>query len=196
MTNEAMVAYLNDQKAKGFVVPDELLAAAGEHKGAAEPEKKQPVNDNRVEILADMWSQFSDISNEYFRLHGSPLPANATFRAISQEAADARMPVGAYMEGKYKLAAKREESAKLAYEKEVETRVKSRLEEERRKTAEETGSNPNLRTGESSRNSFVPKMKRDDFEKANGYQPERTRRQRRRPRLRYPNSSHPAHCLR
>lgn len=171
-TNKALVTYLNDQKAKGFTVPEELLAL---------PEKKTEVTSkapDNVAILADMNSQYLDAMQEYMRLFGTPLPSGDTYVSLASESARARVPIGAYMSEKYKFAGKREEVAKLAQEKEVEKRVTARLEEERRKQAEETGSNPNLRTGESSRHSFVPKIKRDDFHKSDGYQPERTRRQR------------------
>lgn len=179
-TNKALVTYLNDQKAKGFAVPEELLATA--------PVTPQPKPNGTETMTMDQMlaklrgemglfqATWNDANNEHMRLYNAFIPDRQ--EVLWEEAARARIAPAEYIAQRYKFKEKRAEVEKVAQEKEIEKRVTARLEEERRKAAEETGSNPNLRSGESSRNSFVPKIKRDDFHKSDGYQPERTRRQR------------------
>lgn len=175
----ARTAYLKKMKEQGFEVPDDLIKDDGSAKpttpegtvnlGGFDPAKF------RGEVGSVM-AQFIDASNEHMRLYGTPLPESST--SLAQEAARAHKPIGDYIAEKFKFKAKGEEIAKAARDKEVEDRVNARLTEERRKEAEKRGSNPNLIAGESSRNSFVPKIKADDFQKASGNIPARERHRR------------------
>lgn len=179
-TNKALVTYLNDQKAKGFTVPEELLSGASVTP-QSKPNGTETMSVEKIlqQVRGEMGAfqaTWNNANNEHMRLYGSFIPDNQ--EVLWEEAARARKLPGDYIAERYKFKEKRAEVEKLAQEKEIEKRVTARLEEERRKNAEETGSNPNLRSGESSRHSFVPKIKRDDFHKSDGYQPERTRRQR------------------
>lgn len=178
-TNKALTTYLTDQKAKGFTVPEELLTAAV----TPQPKPNGTETMSLEKILAQVRGEmgvfqatWNNANNEHMRLYNTFIPDNQ--EVLWEEAARARKDPATYISERYKFKEKRAEVEKLAAEKEIEKRVTARLEEERRKAAEETGSNPNLRSGESSRSSFVPKIKRDDFHKSDGYQPERTRRQR------------------
>lgn len=178
--NEAMATYIKKLKADGFAVPDELIGGEPAKKAAVPGSPAEGANVlDEGKILGrvgDVMSQWLDANNEHIRLYGSPIPDNST--AIADEASRARKPIGAYISEKYKFETKRKEKADLEYKTRVDNEVKSRLEEERRKMAEESGSNPNLRTGESSRNSFVPKIKRDEFQKSSGNVPSRERKAR------------------
>jgi len=59
--------------------------------------------------------------------------------------------------------------------KKVDAEVTKKVEAERRAEAERRGNNPNLRGGESSRSPSLPKIKPDDFHKADGNQSRRER---------------------
>lgn len=176
--NQALVSYIKTLKDKGFDIPVELMAGdpAAKPVVPGSPAVGGNVFDPvkfRGEVGVVM-SEFLDSNNEHIRLYGTPIPDNST--ALAEEATRARKPIGQYIGEKYGFATKRKENETAAFNKRVDDRAKEIDADRQRRIAEETGSNPNLRTGESSRNSFVPKLKRDEFHKADGFAPERTRK--------------------
>lgn len=179
---DASVAYLKSLKAQGFDVeiPDEA-AAGGDGKKAAVPGSPaiggNAVDEGRIlGKVGSVMSQWLDANNEHIRLYGVPIPDSST--EIGTEAARARKPVGEYLAEKYKFADKRKEKQDSEYQARVDRDVKAKVDEERRKDAEKNGSNPNLRAGEASRASIVPKIKSEEFHKGDGNVPVRERHRR------------------
>jgi len=178
--NKAMAAYLETIKKDGFEVPAELV-------GDVTPGVKPVVPGSPAEganafdpnkfmgQVGDVMSQWMDANNEHLRLFGTPVPDSST--VIAEEAARARKPIGQYISEKYGFRARQTAREQELFQKKVDDAVKSKLEEERRKAAEESGGNPNLRPGVSSRNSHIPKIKHDEFQKASGNIPTRDRHQ-------------------
>lgn len=179
---DATVAYVKSLKAQGFDV--ELPAdidAGGDGKKPIVP-GSPAIGGNAVDEgkilgkVGSVMSQWLDANNEHIRLYGVPIPDSST--DISMEAARARKPVGEYLAEKYKFAETRKAKEKSDYEARVKADAAAIVAEERRKDAEKNGSNPNLRAGESSRASIVPKIKGEEFHKADGNVPRRERERR------------------
>lgn len=168
-------AYLQKLKEQGFEVPADLLS------------KEIPVTKPNTSTsnfdpdkfrgeVGSVMSQFLDANNEYFRLYGSPLPESST--SLAEEAARARKPIRQYIAERYKFEEKKQEKiAADAKAREDQIRKDERALVER-EFSERSGQNPNLRPGETSRNSFVPKIKSEDFHTADGNVPQRTRHNR------------------
>jgi hypothetical protein len=118
-----------------------------------------------------------NLNNEYARLYGQPLPDD--INALYDEAKKNNYTnVLDYASKKYKFAEKREEQS-AAKQKEHDDKIRAdATAEAERKAAERYGSNPNLRGGEPSRNSMVPKIKSEDFQKSGGPMPTRARQSR------------------
>jgi len=170
--NAAYVEYLKKLKAQGFEVPEELMAG--------EPDKKSTRAEGGIldesQILGKVgvvMSQWMDANNEHIRLFGVPIPDDST--TLNMEATRARKPLGEYAAEKYKYRETRQAKAKAEEDKRVEERAQARLTELRQKEAEERGSNPNLRSGESSRASLVKPIKSEEFHKSDGRVPRRQR---------------------
>ena len=177
---DATVAYLESLKTQGFDV--KLPGGdAGDGKKPIVP-GSPAIGGNAVDEgkilgrVGSVMSQWLDANNEHLRLYGTPIPDPST--AIGEEAARARKPVGEYLAEKYKFAEKRREKEKSDYEARVKADAAVIVAEERRKDAEKNGSNPNLRAGESSRASIVPKIKSEEFHKGDGNVPVRERHRR------------------
>ena len=180
---DATVSYVKSLKAQGFDVelPAEIEAGAGDGKKPIVPGSPaiggNAVDEGRIlGKVGNVMSQWLDANNEHIRLYGVPIPDSST--DIGTEAARARKPVGEYLAEKYKFADKRREKADADYQARVDRDVKAKVDEERRKDAEARGSNPNLRAGESSRSSIVPKIKSEEFHKGDGNVPVRERHRR------------------
>ena len=184
--NKAYVAYLSELKEKGFDIPVELISkepgsgaqpivpgspAMGGN--AFDPDKFRKEFRGEVGVVM---SNFLDANNEHLRLFGAPIPESSA--AIAEQAARARKPIADFVAEKYKFADKRQENernAAKAHEDQIRKDERAKVQQE---NAEKFGSNPNLVAGENSRNSFVPRMKREDFHKADGNQNSRERRER------------------
>jgi|SRR6267154_2631821 len=131
------------------------------------------VDEGRILGRVGNWlSQFQDANNEHMRLYGVPIP-DAT-ASVAAEAERARKQIGEFVAEKYKFAETRKQKEVEAYRQRVDADVKTKVAEQLRLEAEKRGNNPNLRPGESSRNSLIP-IKHDDFEKATGNVPRRER---------------------
>jgi len=177
---DATLAYLESLKTQGF---DVKIPGAEATPGARPVVPGSPaMGGNAVDEgkilgkVGNVMSQWLDANNEHIRLYGVPIPDAST--NVAEEASRARKPVGEYIAEKYKFSEKRQEKEKADYQARVDRDVKAKLDEERRKDAEQNGSNPNLRAGESSRNSFVPKIKGEEFHKSDGNIPQRERHKR------------------
>lgn len=175
---DALTTYLESLKTQGFDVK-----IPGVEPGAKPVVPGSPaiggnaVDENKIlGRVGSVMSQWMDANNEHIRLYGIPIPDSST--SVAEEAARARKSVGQYIAEKYNFDGKRSEKAKADYDARVAADVKVKLDEERRKDAEKRGSNPNLREGESSRSSFVPKIKSDEFHKSDGNVPRRERERR------------------
>ena len=174
--NEAQTAYLKSLKDQGFTVPDDLVAAPPPAARAVVPGSPAEGANRDVRILADVTAQFLDANNEHIRLYGQPIPESSF--ALMEEANRARKPVGQYISEKFKFRDKQSANEAAAFNKRVEDAVNAKLETEKQKRAELESSNPNLRRGEVSQNSFVPKIKSEDFHKSDGNVPQRERMRR------------------
>lgn len=173
--NEAMKKYLESLKAQGFDVTipgaDSKPAVPGSPAGVPAVDENKIINQVRGEV-GSVFAQYVDANNEHIRLYGQPIPDSS--ESVAAEAARARKPVGAYLAEKYKFAETRKQKEETDRQKDRDAYAKTKVEEALRLEAEKRGSNPNLRAGESSRNSVIP-IKHDDFEKATGNVPRRER---------------------
>jgi hypothetical protein len=175
--NKALKTYLESLKTQGFDI--QLPAASS---SAAVVPGSPAMGANAVDAnkimetvrgqVGSVMSQFLDANNEHIRLYGVPIPDAST--DVAAQAAQARKPIGQFLAEKYKFADKRKEQEASARQKEIDSQVKQRLDEEHRKEAEARASNPNLRAGETSRSSVLP-IKHDDFQKSSGMVPRRER---------------------
>ena len=179
--NDAQTAYLKSLKDQGFTVPDDLVAAAPPAARAAVPGSPAEGGNKEVRILADVTAQFLDANNEHIRLFGQPIPESSF--VLMEEANRARKPVGQYISEKFKFRDKQTANEQAAFNKRVGDAVAAELEKEKQKRAELESSNPNLRRGESSQHSFVPKIKSEDFHKSDGNVPQRERLRRLREKI-------------
>lgn len=175
---DATLAYLKTLKAQGFDIK-----FPGVEEGAKPVVPGSPamganaVDENKIlGRVGDVMGQYLDANNEHIRLFGVPLPDSSL--ALGEEAARARKPIGVYIAEKYKFKERQTTKEQEAFQKRVDDAVKLRLDEALRAEAEKRGSNPNLRPGESSRSSFVPKIKGEEFHKSDGNVPTRERHQR------------------
>lgn len=181
----ANAAYFKKLKDQGFDVPEGSVTEPGDGRKPVVP-GSPAIGGNAVDEgkiisrvrgeVGSVFSQYIDANNEHMRLYGYPIPESSS--DIAEEAARARKPVGAFVAEKYNFKQKHAEKAKADYDARVAADVKAGVEEERRKDAEKNGSNPNLRSGESSRSSFVPKIKGEEFHKSDGNLPRRERERR------------------
>lgn len=176
--NKALKTYLESLKTQGFEItlpsaadPAATPAVPGSPAIGGNVDVSKLVAQVRGEAGAVM-AAYLDANNEHLRLLGTPIPDSS--QTIAAEAARARKPIGEYLAEKYKFAEKRKEKQEAEYKARVDADVKARLDEEHRKEAEARASNPNLRPGESSRNSVLP-IRHDQFEKANGNKPRNER---------------------
>jgi hypothetical protein len=178
---DAAVAYMESLKAQGFDVKIPGTEGNGDGKKPVVP-GSPAIGGNAVDEgkilgrVGSVMSQWLDANNEHIRLYGVPIPDPST--SIAEEARLARKSVAEYIADKYHFRERQTEKQKEAYDARVAADVKVKLDEERRKDAEKRGSNPNLREGESSRSSFVPKIKGDEFHKSDGNVPVRERHRR------------------
>jgi hypothetical protein len=178
----ARVAYLKSLKEQGYAVPDDLIDGKAAAPGAVAAVPGSPAiggNVDEKKILGNVGlavGSLLNLSNEYSRLYGQPIPDDIL--TLNAEAERARKPLLEYAAEKYKFASKREEIA-ASKSKEHDEAIRKEAEDKvRREYAERNGSNPNLRSGVTSNNSFVPKIKSDDFQKSGGNVPTRQRNQR------------------
>lgn len=176
--NKAMKTYIESLKAQGFEVE---LPKVGEGPKSVVP-GSPAIGANAVDEgkilgkVGSVLSQWLDANNEHIRLYGVPIPDSST--NIAEEAARARKSVGEYISEKYQFRARQSAKEKEAYDARVAADVKTKVDETLRLEAEKRGSNPNLRPGESSTSSFVPKIKGDEFHKSDGNIPKRERERR------------------
>jgi hypothetical protein len=177
--NKALMAYLESLKSQGVVtVPDELIAGETPGRRAAVPgspaEGGNAVDEKKIlGRVGSVMSQWFDANNEHIRLYGVPIPDQS--EALALEADRARKPLGQYAAEKYKFSDKRQEVAAAETKKREDVIRKEEREKIEREHAESNGSNPNLRSGEGSRQPYIPKIKSDDFHKADGNVPQRDR---------------------
>jgi hypothetical protein len=176
--NEALTTYLKTLKTQGFTVPDELIAGETPGRRAAVPgspaEGGNAVDEKKIlGRVGSVMSQWFDANNEHIRLYGVPIPDQS--EALALEADRARKPLGQYAAEKYKFSDKRQEVAAAETKKREDVIRKEEREKIEREHAESNGSNPNLRSGEGSRQPYIPKIKSDDFHKADGNVPQRDR---------------------
>lgn len=184
---DATVAYMKSLKTQGFDVelPDDIAAGVGDGRKAVVP-GSPAIGGNAVDEVkiisrvrgevGSVFSQYIDANNDHIRLTGQPLPE--TSEAIAVEAARARKPVGQFIAEKYKHNELKATKETEAYNARVKADAAVIVAEERRKDAEKNGSNPNVRAGESSRASIVPKIKSEEFHKGDGSVPVRERHRR------------------
>lgn len=177
---EAYQKYLDSLRAQGFEVPN---FAAGAPAGTPVVQGSPAVGGNAAvdekQILNKVglaMSTFLNLNNEHIRLYGQPLPDDVN--ALVDEASRARRPLSDYISEKYKFADAKAKRQQEEFQKKVDAEVTAKLEAERRKLAEQNGGNPNLRPGQPSRNSFVPKIKGEEFHKSDGNLPQRERMRR------------------
>jgi len=175
--NDALKTYLESLKTQGFDIKIPTVTASGAKPAVAGSPAigENAIKDLRAEV-GTVLSQWMDGNNEHIRLFGTPIPDSS--ESIAVEAGRARKSVGAYIEEKYKFSDKRQANQQKAFDDRVNSEVEKRDAARKQKEAEERSSNPNLRPGESSRNSFVPRVKTEDFHKADGNVPTRERHRR------------------
>lgn len=116
---------------------------------------------------------FLDANNEHIRLFGTPIPDSA--ETLAQEARNARKPLNVYAAERYKFADAKKARETADFQKKVDEAAQAKIADKERELAEKYGSNPGLRSGESSRASLMPKIKSDDFHKSDGNKPRRER---------------------
>lgn len=178
---DAAVAYLESLKTQGFDVKLPSGEGAGDGKKSVVP-GSPAIGGNAVDEgkilgrVGNVMSQWLDANNEHIRLYGVPIPDPST--SIAEEASRARKSVGEYIAEKYQFKARQSAKEKEAYDARVTADVNAKVTETLRIEAEKRGSNPNLRSGESSRSSFVPKIKGEEFHKSDGNLPRRERERR------------------
>jgi len=176
---EAYESYLKALKAQGF---DIKIPGLDDKKTEPVVPGSPPRGANAVseaEILGKVGTvmeQWLDANNEHIRLFGVPIPDGS--RTVADEAARARVPLGQYIQQKYKFGEARQKKQDEAFQARVDAEVKKKVEEAARAEAERRGNNPNLRGGESSRAPQLPKIKPEEFQKASGFQSARERRSR------------------
>lgn len=172
--NKALKTYLESLKAQGFEI--ELPKVTGDVKPVVPG--SPAIGGNAVDEgkilgkVGSVLSQWLDANNEHIRLYGTPIPDSST--SVAAEAASARKSVGEYIAEKYKFSETRKTKEAATYQAKVDADVKTKVDAALRAEAEKRGNNPNLRAGETSRNSMVP-IKHEDFEKAGGNVPRRER---------------------
>jgi hypothetical protein len=178
--NKALKTYLESLKTQGF---DVTLPTVDGAKPAVPGSPAIGGNVDATKITAQVrgevgaiFSQYLDANNEHIRLYGVPIPDSS--ENIAYEAARARKPVGEYISEKYNFKAKQTEKQQAEFQKKVDDAVKVKVDETLRVEAEKRGSNPNLRPGESSRASHIPKVNPEQFHKADGNVPRRERERR------------------
>lgn len=182
----AASAYLKSLKDQGYDVPATLLESTPTPTPTPTLQQRVPgspaMGGNafdpakfRGEVGFTL-SQWMDANNEHMRLYGVPIPEKST--PLAEEAARARVPIGDYIAKKYKFAERQQAKEKEAYDAKVKADVDKEVERRERERSEREGSNPLLRAGEPSRNTFVQKIKGEDFHKADGNVPSRERRAR------------------
>jgi len=176
--NKALVTYLQSLKDQGFDVTIPEVTAGAKPVVPGSP----AIGGNAVDETAilgkvgSVMSQWLDANNEHIRLYGTPIPEPST--TLADEARNSRKPIGQYIAEKYKFKDKQTERQQADFQKRVDDQVAAKLAEEKRKLAEASGSNPNLRPGEPSRASLVTKIKSEDFHKSDGNVSARERRTR------------------
>jgi len=177
----AAEAYLKSLKTQGF---DIKYPGLEENKDGKKPivpgspaEGGNAVSESSIlGKVGTVMEQWLDANNEHMRLYGVPIPDGS--RSVADEAARARVPLGTYIEQKYKFADARKSKQDKEYQARVDADVAKKVEEHKRAEAERLGNNPNLRAGESSRQPVLPKIKTEDFHKSDGNQSRRERMQR------------------
>ena len=171
---KALRTYLESLKTQGF----EVQIPAAETAKAVVP-GSPAIGANAVDAekkilntVGTVLAAYTNANNEHIRLYGTPIPDS--FEDLTEAGQQARKPFSQYLSERYKFAETRKTKDNEAYEARVKADAAKIVAEERRKDAELRGSNPNLRAGESSRNSVVP-IKHDDFQKATENIPRRER---------------------
>jgi hypothetical protein len=178
---EAAETYLKSLKTQGFDIKYPGLEENKDGKKPVVPgspaEGANAVSESSIlGKVGTVMEQWLDANNEHMRLYGVPIPDGS--RSVADEAARARVPLGTYIEQKYKFADARKSKADKEYQARVDADVAKKVEEHKRAEAERLGNNPNLRAGESSRQPVLPKIKTEDFHKSDGNQSRRERMQR------------------
>jgi hypothetical protein len=175
--NKALVTYLESLKEQGFDIKLPEVVAAKPVVPGSPANGGNALDEGKIlGRVGDVMGQYLDANNEHIRLFGVPLPDSSLL--LGEEAARARKPIGQYIAEKYKFKDRQTAREQESFDKRVADAVKQQVEAERQKDAEARGSNPALRAGETSRNSFVPKIKSDEFHKSDGNMPVRERHRR------------------
>lgn len=181
---DAVVSYVNSLKAQGFDVelPADLKTVdPGDGKKPVVP-GSPAIGGNAVDEgkilgkVGNVLSQWMDANNEHIRLYGTPIPDAST--DLAEEAARARKPLGVYAAEKYKFSETRKAKAEETRLKDINAAAQKIADERERERKEREGSNPNVRAGEASRSSHLPKIKSDEFHKSDGNVPKRERERR------------------
>lgn len=175
---DALVTYTKSLKDQGFdiTIPEVTPAAKPAVPGSPAVGGNAVDEGTILGKVGSVMSQWLDANNEHIRLYGTPIPEPST--NLADEARNARKPIGQYIAEKYKFKDKQTERQQADFQKKVDEQVAAKLAEEKRKLAEASGSNPNLRPGEPSRASLVTKIKSEDFHKSDGNVPARERNRR------------------
>lgn len=147
-SSASRASYLKSLADQGYDVPKEMYDGAT----VAEPTKRDPetgqylTRDEATKMARGMAPNLVtliSLSNEYQHLYGSPyLTADSDFA----EAQKAGKPMQDFVRGKYNFETKRGEMASKADQERIDKIVGERVAEEKKKMAEQYGSNPETRT--------------------------------------------------
>ena len=113
-------------------------------------------------VVGSVIAQVADVSNEYQRLYGTPMPDN--FESLAAEAERMHKPIFQYAAEKYKFADRKQQKAQEIKDAELKAAREAGKQEAAKEFAERGGNNPNLRRGVDSR---FPQVKRTTEEVAN-----------------------------
>ncbi len=143
--------YLKSLADQGYDVPEEMYKGAASSPAAQNVQQSQDTSrfltredwEKQARAIAPDLVTLTALSNEYAYLYGQPYTAiNDDF----QEAQKHGKPLRDYVQSKYDFSANRQEKQKAAEEAAYQDRFKKDIESERKKWAEEHGSNPNTRS--------------------------------------------------
>lgn len=126
--------------------------------------------------VGSVMEQWFDANNEHIRLFGQPIPVGS--RELADEARRNKMSLADFAAKKFNFQSKREEISAAKIKEREDSIRKEEREKVAREYAERNGSNPNVRPGVTSNNSFVPRIKGDEFQKSSGNIPTRERHSR------------------
>lgn len=152
--NARLKAQLDKAKEYGIVPDDQPAAAAAEPPRA--PGSGNPDSISRADFDNFRGAQsrtiiaVQDLNAEHFRLFGSPLPdSQGLVDEVHRQhtLGNKSFTLKSAWETKHSVPAKRDELAKADRQKEIDTAIAA----DRKAQAEKNGSNPNLRSGQTSR---------------------------------------------